>query len=82
MRSLSQNCVMTASYARKKKAHGKLTARTVMLLSRVDSEPFSSGGFAGLQDVDGFGEVAGAPGAAAQFAQDAPGLEPMPLSLS
>jgi len=37
-RSLSQNCVMTASYARKKKAYGKLTARTVMLLSRVDGD--------------------------------------------
>src|SRR5436190_18970366 len=39
------------------------------------SEPFSSCGFAGLQDVDGFGEVARAPGAAAELAQDVPGLE-------
>ena len=38
MRSLSQNFVMTASYARKKKAYGKLTARAVMPLSRVDSD--------------------------------------------
>jgi hypothetical protein len=41
---------------------------------QVLNEPFSSCGFAGLQDVDGFGEVACAPGAAAQFAQDVPGL--------
>jgi hypothetical protein len=32
-------------------------------------------GSVNLQDVDGFGEPAGAPGAAAEFAQDAPGLE-------
>jgi hypothetical protein len=29
----------------------------------------------GLKDVDGFGELPGAPGAAAEFAQDVPGLE-------
>ena len=29
------------------------------------TEPFSSGRFVGLQDVDGFGELPGAPGAAA-----------------
>jgi hypothetical protein len=29
---------------------------------------------AGLKDVDGLGELPGAPGAAAEFAQDAPGL--------
>jgi hypothetical protein len=46
------------------------------------TERFSSGDFAGLKDVDGFGELPGAPGAAAQLAQDVPGLEPMPLSLS
>ena len=38
------------------------------------SEPFSSLGLAGLQDVDGFGELSGLPGAAAEFAQDVPGL--------
>jgi hypothetical protein len=31
--------------------------------------------FAGLQDVDGFGEEAGAVGAAAEFPQDVPRLE-------
>jgi hypothetical protein len=42
---------------------------------RVHHERFSSGDLAGLEDVDGFGELAGAPGAAAEFAQDVPGLE-------
>jgi len=32
-------------------------------------------GLAGLKDVDGFGELPGLPGAAAEFAQDAPGFE-------
>jgi hypothetical protein len=40
-----------------------------------DSEPFSSFDLAGLEDVDGFGELPGPPGAAVEFAQDAPGLE-------
>ncbi len=31
------------------------------------TEPFSSGDLAGLQDADGFGELPGAPGAAAVF---------------
>jgi len=35
----------------------------------------SSPGFAGLKDVDGLGELPGTPGAAAELAQDAPGLE-------
>ena len=39
------------------------------------TERFSSGGLAGLKDVDGLGELPGAPGAAAEFAQDPPGLE-------
>jgi hypothetical protein len=40
------------------------------------TEPFSSCVcLADLQCVDGLGELAGAPGAAAEFAQDAPGLE-------
>jgi hypothetical protein len=39
------------------------------------SECFSFGGLADLKDVDGFGELPGAPGAAAEFAQDPPGLE-------
>jgi hypothetical protein len=30
---------------------------------------------AGLKDVDGFGELPGAPGTAAELAQDVPGLE-------
>jgi hypothetical protein len=39
-------------------------------------EPFSSCVcLADLQCVDGLGELAGAPGAAAELAQDAPGLE-------
>jgi hypothetical protein len=32
--------------------------------------------------VDGLGELPGFPGAAAEFLEDLPGLEPMPLSLS
>lgn len=40
-----------------------------------DSEPFSSCDLAGLKDVDGFGELPGLPRAAAEFAQDAPGLQ-------
>jgi len=40
-----------------------------------DSEPFPSSDFVGLKDVDGFGQLPGAPGAAAQLAQDAPGFE-------
>jgi hypothetical protein len=40
------------------------------------SEPFSSvGEFVVLEYVDGFGESAGAVGAASEFAQDAPGFE-------
>ena len=38
------------------------------------SERFSSSDLAGLKYVDGFGELPGLPGAAAEFAQDAPGL--------
>jgi putative transposase len=34
-------------------------------------ERFSSGHLAGLEDVDGLGDLPGAPGAAAEFAQDA-----------
>ena len=30
--------------------------------------------------MDGLGELPGAPGAAAELAEDVPGLEPMPLS--
>jgi potassium-transporting ATPase potassium-binding subunit len=39
------------------------------------TEPFSSCDLVGLKDVDCFGEMAGAPGAATEFAQDVPGLE-------
>ena len=39
------------------------------------SEPFSSSDFAGLEDVDGLGDLAGLPGAAAELAQDVPALE-------
>jgi hypothetical protein len=47
------------------------------------TEPFSSCVcLADLQYVDGLGELAGAPGAAAELAEDVPVLEPMPLSLS
>ena len=35
----------------------------------------SPSGFAGLEDVDRLGELPGAPGTAAEFAQDAPGFE-------
>ena len=42
----------------------------------LDSEPFSSCVcLANLQNVDGLGELPGAPGAAAELAEDAPGLE-------
>src|SRR4029077_12547218 len=36
---------------------------------------FSSSDFAGLEDVNRFGEPPGAPGTAAELPQDAPGLE-------
>jgi hypothetical protein len=39
------------------------------------TEPFSGSDFAGLQDVDGLGVLADAPGAAAKLAQDLPALE-------
>jgi hypothetical protein len=39
------------------------------------TEPFSSSDFAVLKDVGGFGELPGFLGAAAEFAQDAPGFE-------
>ena len=46
-------------------------------------EPFPSWlCLADLQYVDGLGEPSGAPGAAAELAENPPGLEPMPLSLS
>jgi Transposase DDE domain len=58
---------------------GRLEHARVMavreILERV-SEPFPSGlCLAELQYVDGFGELPGAPGAAAELAEDAPGLE-------
>jgi NhaP-type Na+/H+ or K+/H+ antiporter len=43
--------------------------------SNEHTEPFSSSVLAGLKDVDGLGQLPGAPGAAAELAQDAPGLE-------
>ena len=39
------------------------------------TEPFSSSDFAGLKNVDGLGQLPGAPGTAAELAQDAPGFE-------
>ena len=39
------------------------------------TEPFSSFHLAFLKDVDGLGELPGPPRAAAEFAQDTPGLE-------
>jgi hypothetical protein len=39
------------------------------------SERFSSCDLAGLKDVNGLGQLAGEPGAAAEFAQDVPGLQ-------
>src|SRR5512135_1093684 len=39
------------------------------------TEPFSSSDFPGLKNVDRLGQLTGAPGAAAELAQDAPGLE-------
>lgn len=42
---------------------------------RVTTEPFPSSDFAGLKDVDRFGQLSGAPGATAELAQDTPGLE-------
>src|SRR6266568_7523955 len=42
----------------------------------ADSEPFPSWlCLAGLQYVNGLGELSGAPGAAAEFPEDVPGLE-------
>jgi hypothetical protein len=35
----------------------------------------SASGLADLKDVDGLGELPGAPGAAAELAEDSPGLE-------
>ena len=53
------------------------------VLGGVINEPFPSClCLAKLQHVDGLGELTGAPRAAAELAQNAPGLEPMPLSLS
>jgi hypothetical protein len=50
--------------------------RLVIVASQLDdSEPFSSCGLAGLKDVDGLGQLPGAPGAAAELAQDVPVLE-------
>jgi hypothetical protein len=51
-------------------------ARLASTGSAENSEPFSSGDLAVLKDVHGLGQLPGAPGAAAEFAQDAPGLEP------
>jgi hypothetical protein len=45
------------------------------VLVAADSEGFSSFHFAGLKEVDGLGKLPGAPGTAAELAQDAPGLE-------
>jgi hypothetical protein len=39
------------------------------------TEPFSSSDLAVLKDMDGFGQLLGAPGTAAELAQDAPRLE-------
>ena len=41
----------------------------------LSNERFSSGGLAGLKDMDGFGELTGAAGAAGELAQDPPALE-------
>jgi hypothetical protein len=38
-------------------------------------ERFSSSDLAGLENVDGLGQLPGPPRAAAEFAQDAPGFE-------
>jgi hypothetical protein len=38
------------------------------------TEPFSSWDLPGLKDVDGLGQLAGLPGAAAELAQDVPGF--------
>ncbi len=40
-----------------------------------NNEPFSSCDLAGLKDVDSLGQLPGAPGAAAEFAQDVPGFQ-------
>src|SRR5690242_18896999 len=45
------------------------------LLPLQCSERFSSSDLVGLNDVDGFSELPDSPGAAAQLAQDVPGLE-------
>jgi transposase-like protein len=46
-----------------------------LIPSALHTEPFSSCDLAGLKDVDGLGELPGAPGAAAELAQDVPGFE-------
>src|SRR5450755_2494583 len=42
---------------------------------RQATQPFSSSDFLGLEDVDGLGDLSGAPGAAAKLGQEVPGLE-------
>src|SRR6266516_452843 len=60
--------------------YARWDARSQAIITRAGyirrhKERFSSGDLAGLQDVDGFGDLPGAPGAAAELAQDSPGLE-------
>jgi hypothetical protein len=57
--------------------HGNKTARTVAFRrGEAVNEPFPSWlCFADLQYVDGLGDLASAPGAAAELAENSPGLE-------
>jgi hypothetical protein len=47
----------------------------VNFAAQWNTERFSSCDLAGLKDMDGFGELASPPGAAAEFVQDPPGLQ-------
>jgi hypothetical protein len=63
-------CARRISFARGSYGSRGLVGASCMLLRirRVDTEPFSSGVCsAGLQYLDGLGELPGAPGAAAQL---------------
>src|SRR3974390_322216 len=59
-------------------SHTPQVASTFNVPAGKDSlctERISSSHFASLKDVDRFGQLPGAPGAAAEFTPDAPGLE-------
>ena len=58
--------------------YGQFGAQEIPVMGARESwtgHCFSSSDFAGLKDVDRFGELSSPPRAAAEFAQDAPGFE-------